>query len=119
MNWKPVKGWPGKYAVSRAGQIKNVATGQIHKGLVTPGGHLCVRFYLSSATRFGRRTQRHQVRTIGSIVAEAFLGPRPPNHILRWKNGDRTDCRVQNLHYVPLAAMRPKAPNRHAAHAWH
>lgn len=41
------------------------------------------------------------VRTVHSLVAEAFLGPRPVGKVITFKDLDRTNCNLSNLHYVP------------------
>lgn len=38
-------------------------------------------------------------RTVHSVVAEAFIGPRPERYDVCHNNGIRTDCRAANLRY--------------------
>lgn len=90
--WRPIAGWPG-YEVSSLGRVMS------HKGraprLLTPylnGGYPSVT--LAGGTRGVKR-----LRTIHTIVAEAFIGPRPANLEVRHLNGDPLDCSVSNLRY--------------------
>ncbi len=46
------------------------------------------------------------------LVAEAFLGPCPRGCCVRWKDGDKTNCKLENLHYVVK-----KGAKRHDAYA--
>ncbi|MGA2961741.1 MAG: HNH endonuclease [Candidatus Korobacteraceae bacterium] len=41
------------------------------------------------------------MRTIHSLVANAFLGPCPPGKVITFKDSDRTNSTLSNLHYVP------------------
>jgi hypothetical protein len=36
-----------------------------------------------------------------SLVAKAFLGPCPPGKEITFKDSDRTNSNLSNLHYVP------------------
>jgi len=38
--------------------------------------------------------------SVHALVAEAFIGPRPPGLVVNHKNFDRADNRVKNLEYV-------------------
>lgn len=46
-----------------------------------------------------RRDGRDTVRAVHVLVAEAFIGPRPPGHEVRHINGVRTDPGAHNLIY--------------------
>lgn len=46
-------------------------------------------------------------RLMGELVLEAFVGPRPPGHVLRYKDGDRLNCHLTNLEWAPAPASRP------------
>lgn len=43
-------------------------------------------------------------RTVHSLVAAAFLGPRPPASVVAHKNGVRNDNRLENLQYTSYHA---------------
>ncbi len=38
-----------------------------------------------------------QTRLIAGLVLEAFRGPCPPGHTLRFKDGNRQNCELPNL----------------------
>lgn len=87
--WKKIGGLPNE--VSDRGRVRrteaagNVEAGHICKAQERPGGYLCVNF-------------RPFVHT---LVAEAFLGPRPSqHHVVNHKNGDKKDNRLENLEWV-------------------
>ena len=35
---------------------------------------------------------RPQTRLVAEFVLEAFVGPKPPGHVVRFKDGDRLNC---------------------------
>lgn len=57
---------------------------------------------------------REQTRLMGELVLEAFVGPRPPGHVLRFKDGDRRNCHLSNLEWARAAASRPAAARARA-----
>ena len=48
-----------------------------------------------------------QTRLMGELVLEAFVGPRPPGHVPRFKDGDRLNCHLTNLEWALALAYRP------------
>jgi hypothetical protein len=44
-------------------------------------------------------------RNVHSLVAEAFLGPKPPDAVVGFRNGDRTDLRAANLRYTTRSGV--------------
>jgi hypothetical protein len=43
---------------------------------------------------------RLQTRRVADLVLEAFVGPCPPGHELRFKDGDPLNCDLANLEWV-------------------
>lgn len=64
-----------------------------HKVSNRKGGHY---LYQSAAVRYEDRVRS---KTVGSLVAEGFLGARPKGLVLVHINGDTTDDRVENLRW--------------------
>lgn len=106
--WLRIPG-ASQYEVSSLGRIRSYVT-------LTPDGEPYVmRLALSDGyptTRLvyddgvARTTYAHRA------VAAAFFGPRPEGMVAAHRNDCRTDCRVENLHYVTQTAnMREAVEN--------
>jgi hypothetical protein len=57
---------------------------------------------------------RTQTRLVAELVLESFVGPRPPGHVLRFKDGNRLNCELSNLEWAPLPAARDEAARARA-----
>lgn len=92
--WRPVVGYEGVYEVSSSGVVRRVlAAGAAYpmKPALNP------RKYLSVILRH-QNTRSN--RTIHSIVAAAFIGPRPVGLEINHKDGNKFNNDVSNLEYV-------------------
>lgn len=97
--WRPVVGWEGRYEVSNLGRVKSLrGRGNGPPMILLPS---VVRGYL----RVTPGPRNGKIRTVHSLVAEAFLGPRPAprdgyrieaNHI----DGVKSNCRSGNLEWL-------------------
>lgn len=95
--WKDVTDWP--FAVSDLGRIKRTAAVPRHRGQI---GHVLrpsmgTRGYLTQCLTDRKRKWTVLVHR---LVANAFLGPRPPGMVTNHKNADRLDNRAANLEYI-------------------
>lgn len=94
--WKPVVGYEGFYEVSNLGRIKRVGAvpGATPGRILKPGK--CKQYRAVTLSMNGQLAYF----TVHSIVAAAFIGPRPTNYEINHKNGRTTDNRIDNLEYV-------------------
>lgn len=89
--WLPLSGeFAGRpYEVSDRGRVRQ-QTGEPLKPSLINSGYL----------RVGLRHGKHRGATINKLVAEAFLGPRPPGADVNHKDGVKTNNHIANLEYV-------------------
>ena len=104
--WLPVVGYEGLYEVSNCGRVRSLARevnsrypGRLR---IIPG-----RVRLLTKNRFGylivsltEKTGRKRHPMVATLVATAFIGPRPPGLQIDHKDGDKQNNGVWNLHYV-------------------
>lgn len=92
--WEPIQGFPG-YSVSTLGQVRKDSSDRVL--------HVRLNQYGVPYVGLMREGRRHQcVRSLPRLVAMAFVDQ--PNDIFDTPinlNGDRTDCRVENLIWRP------------------
>jgi hypothetical protein len=85
--WKSVVGHAG-YEVSDLGRVKSsLRGGRILRPGIASNGYPTVAL------------GRGKTRTIHSLVAEAFIGPRPDGQEVRHKDGNRRNPAALNLSY--------------------
>lgn len=89
MEWRPVVGFEGRYEVSDDGQVRSLCWERVR--ILKPG--------LSSNKYFTVTIGRGNTRTVHSLVAEAFLGPRPEGMEVLHIDGSRDNNHVSNLRY--------------------
>lgn len=120
--WRAVVGYEGWYEVSSLGRVRrvmparNVKPGSIRNLKTDKWGYQHVALY-----KDGKRKDR----TVHSLVAEAFIGPRPlgheVNHKYRVKSDNQPDkleymTGLQNVqHSLANGAQRPKGEQQWAA----
>jgi hypothetical protein len=44
---------------------------------------------------------RPHTRLVAEVILETFVGPRPLGHNVRFKDGNRLNCELSNLEWVP------------------
>lgn len=92
--WVGIEGFPG-YSVNPLGHVRKDSTGRVL--------HIRLNQYGVPYVGLMREGRRHQcVRSLPRLVATAFV-PQP-NDVFDTPinlNGDRTDCRVENLMWRP------------------
>lgn len=109
--WRPVVGYEGQYEVSNMGRVRS-----LDRTIMRKNGHPQTIhgkiLHPSHASKGARdRSSIHYVNVglnnvkskrkpwVHTLVAEAFLGPRPPGHDVMHINGIRDDNRLSNLKY--------------------
>lgn len=97
--WLPIPGYVGRYAVSNRGEVMSMNyrnTGL--PGIMSPQdntkGYLKVMLTVDG---------KWKSRSVHSLVAEAFIGPRPLGMDINHKNGVKKDNRPENLEYCSTA----------------
>lgn len=106
--WLPIPGFP-HYEVSDQGNVRSLDHIAIRSG---PKGNQRRRGVMLKPViqrgRYGKGTPYRSVtlygsegkkpaRRIGALVLTAFVGPRPPGLIVRHRNDDSLDDRLENL----------------------
>ncbi|MEV0759610.1 NUMOD4 motif-containing HNH endonuclease [Nocardia sp. NPDC050435] len=100
--WRDIPGWVGYYQASNHGGIRSVPRvveqrdgrrRRITGGIMTPrrADYPMVRL---------RRPGYSETKRVHSLVAAAFLGPRPAGLFTCHGNGNRYDNRIENLRYA-------------------
>jgi hypothetical protein len=57
---------------------------------------------------------RPHTRLVAEVVLETFGGPRPPGHVVRFKDGNRLNCELSNLEWVESPGARDEAARARA-----
>jgi hypothetical protein len=95
--WKPVVGYEGRYEVSSQGRVRSLPRARTKGGVLKPWEQgKCAYLAVKLRDRPSRRDRSVLVHT---LVAEAFLGPRPTGEQVRHLNTDSRDNRAENLAY--------------------
>lgn len=98
--WKDIDGWEGMYQVSNKGKVRSLDRyigkrffkGTVLKGSNGGDGYRIVALCNGSKER--------SYPYIHRLVAEAFIGPVPPNQEVNHKDGDKSHNNISNLEYV-------------------
>lgn len=105
--WRPVVGYEGQYEVSNMGRVRSLDRMINRKDGVVQHkkGQLLVLINHNAWSKneeYGTykvvNLNRKQ-KSVHALVAEAFLGERPPKYEILHLNGKRYDNRLQNLRY--------------------
>jgi hypothetical protein len=57
---------------------------------------------------------RPRTRPVAELILEACVGPRPPGHVVRFKDGNRLNCELSNLEWAPAEARADEAARARA-----
>jgi hypothetical protein len=104
--WRTVQSFP-LYAVSDEGQVRNTRTGKMLKASFGKRGYRTVGLWLNG---------KSWNKTVHNLVAETFIGPRPPGLQVRHLDGDPGNNTPNNLRYGTYSENRFDSV-RHGTHA--
>lgn len=95
--WRPVLGWEGWYEVSNLGRVRRVKEyNGCHAGhILKPRPNY--KGYLSLGLS---RPGMHRFISVASLVAEAFIGPRPAGLQINHEDGVKTNNAAANLEWT-------------------
>jgi hypothetical protein len=57
---------------------------------------------------------RPRTRLVAELILEASVGPRPPGHVVHFKDGNRLNSELSNLEWVAAPASRGEAARARA-----
>lgn len=100
--WLPVVGYELFYDISNWGTVRSKFDFHHYKAGRLRSGHPAPNGYYRIALK-GKWFSIH------SLVAEAFIGPRPKDHQVNHKDGNKTNNRFDNLEYVTPAENQQHA----------
>lgn len=109
--WEPVVGYEGLYEVSNQGQVRSLdhvdslgrsKHGRILRQAKDGGGYALVCLHRGHQRGYNESTHR--------LVAEAFLGPCPPEATVHHIDGSRDNSVLENLCYRKPAEHYACAP---------
>lgn len=103
MRWLPVVGYEGLYEVSERGDVRSLPRIVPHwtgKTLCQRRGKTLTHCYLGLYAQVTlSRDGTYKAVKVHSIVAAAFIGPRPPGKVVRHLDGDSTNNHYRNIRY--------------------
>jgi hypothetical protein len=83
--WKTIEGTDGQCEISNLGRLRRYAKPTYYQG------------YPKAKVKINGKSK---LRSIHVLVAEAFIGPRPEGAVIDHKDGNRGNCRPENLEYI-------------------
>lgn len=93
-DWKPVAGYEGRYEVSRLGRVRSLLTNRILLPGPNSKNYLCIVMYDGSVPKKPKTFLLHRV------VAAAFVGDLTPGMQTNHIDGNKRNCRADNLEIV-------------------
>lgn len=92
-NWKPIKGYEGRYEISDDGQVRSLPRTKSKGGLLKR--YETVGYW--RVCLYSEGSKKKNECFVHSLVLEAFAGDRPEGMQAAHLNGNRKDNRIANL----------------------
>lgn len=89
--WRTIPSTNGTHEVSEYGDIRKTKSGLVRSPSVNMWGYKCLRLRLNGTPK---------MVGVHTLVAEAFIGPRPAGMEVNHKDGNKLNNRPGNLEYV-------------------
>ena len=110
-NWRAAIGFEGRYEVSDLGRVRSLPRPRVRAARLLAANPGDNGYPIVSLRRDG---QGHS-RRVHVLVAEAFIGPRPPGQVIRHLDGDSLNNSLTNLAYgTPSENIKDQV--RHGTH---
>ena len=93
IEWRKITDF-STYSVSDSGIVRNDKSGNYVKPILSTSGYFYVHFL---------KERKKYTKYIHRLVCQAFLGEPLENMQVDHKNGDKTDNRLENLHWVTVS----------------
>lgn len=95
--WRPVVGWEDLYEVSSHGRVRSLHTGRGPRNLdrLLSTERPSEDYPMADLSRDGKKVKR----SVHSLVAAAFIGPRPEGMDICHNDGNARNCHLENLRY--------------------
>lgn len=98
--WMPIPGYKEIYLVSDLGRVMRIKnSNNTRPGKILSPGLNTQGYEFVGLSRSGKV----KLRTVHSLVMEAFVGPRPPDYHINHRDGNPLNNRLVNLEYVTAA----------------
>lgn len=95
--WKPIPGYENEYEVSDHGRVRSLDRTITTKRGIRKRRKGQMLGYTLNSTGYPRAWVGEKKRLVHHLVLEAFVGPRPPNHVSRHLDGNPLNPRLDNL----------------------
>jgi hypothetical protein len=105
-NWLPVVGYEGFYEVSDLGRVRSLTRSITQKKrsgktyIRSVGGNILGGHVATGGYNYFRMSPDGKSKSAHSMVAEAFIGPRPNGHDIDHLDNNRLNNKRNNLEYV-------------------
>lgn len=97
--WRDILGFPG-YKISNLGRVRGIRVPILRQYTSFRGGGYP---FVDLRGRDSEGNYKRRLARVHSLVAEAFIGPRPKGAVVNHKDHNRQNACVDNLEYITQA----------------